>query len=125
MVGFSDKCDVSSTDAAGLLTCDLTGMTTEVYDFKLIFTSDEDRYTAVSGLVENTQAQIYGSGGFMGAFMLVMILMFIGLYSPEVSILLSLLGIMASFMIGAFTISVGGIVALIIAGALLMYKVGS
>ncbi|MHA1865889.1 MAG: hypothetical protein ACTSWZ_05210, partial [Candidatus Heimdallarchaeaceae archaeon] len=122
--GYTTICDESSTDTAGLLTCDLSSYSSsDKFEWWLEFTYQDTKYIAIKGLIENAQAQLYGLSGVYTAMLLIIILSFIGLYSPQVSILLSVFGIIITYMLQLMTLTVGAVVGLIIAAAILIYKV--
>lgn len=124
LAGYTTICDVSSTDTTGILSCDLSGMTTEKYEWWLEFVTTSDNYIAMKGIIENVNAALFGLNGVMVALILVLIVGFMGLFSPEAAIITSVAGIIACYMLELFVISAGAVVGLIIAAALLIYKVG-
>ena len=122
-VGWDEVCNTTMTGTSGSLTCDLTGMTTEEYYFEFKIIDGTYVHTLESGTLKNVGTGDYGQMGIFIAFLLIIGLAFIGWQSPMIMMLLSIVGITAGMFLGLYEVSIAGLASLIIAGALIMYKV--
>jgi len=71
----------------------------------------------------NTLLNIFGKVGLLLYFLLIITLAFVGLWSPTVSIVLALLGLVMSVWIGLLTLSVTSVISLLIIGGIMISKI--
>ena len=64
----------------------------------------------------------YGLEGLMMAFLLTVALIFIGIWSPHLSIILALLGLVASVILGLLEIGFGMMISLVIIGIIILWR---
>jgi hypothetical protein len=122
----TNKCSQSSTDSSGVFTCDLSGMTDETYYWTFAFETDNVYYIVATGIIQNLTAAKYEAAGLFAAMVIVAFLGFAGLlYSVEASILLSIIGVVASKYLGLIPLTDIAIAGLVVAGAILIWRVSS
>ncbi len=135
-LNFSTKiCTDTATTSTAALSCNLTNILnlehpdnitgSFYYSLSGEFSSQEFDWLLFSANIDFGMLALYGITGVFIAFILVLTLGFVGVWNPVVSIFLSIIAILVCSMLQLIVIGSGGIIGLVIAGALIVYKMKS
>lgn len=121
-------CDTSSTAASGIIYCDVSTYTDGTFYASAFRSASPEKLLdkVIFGIVDNIK-QIIGSdktGGFL-AVLLIVVLAFIGMWSPVVAIILSITGLIASVLLGLIIFQGITIIALVIFAIMLIVQLRS
>ena len=124
ITGYSTICNTNSTEPEGLMTCDLSSQdSSKTYQYILSFQMEDTTFVGSTGFIEQTNAQRYGTSGVFAVLMLLLIMGFLAIYSPEMSIVGSVIVVILSYMLQLMTLSYAAVLGLIVAAAILIYLV--
>ena len=70
----------------------------------------------------DTTYRMYGDAGLFASFLVILSLTAVGVWSPIVAVALSLVGIIATVLLGILHLSWGPFIALVITGILTIYR---
>jgi len=126
--GKTEICDSCSTSSAGTILCVINTNTTGSHiAYGRIETDTEftenivDMLTIIGDIAKESVGRFGGMGVYLAAYS-IMALALLGTPFPYVSILLALIGLIFSWVMGILTIPYTALVAIVIIGALIMYK---
>jgi hypothetical protein len=117
-------CDQEQTSASGTINCDV-GNQTGIYIANYYATGGSLPVSLITSKIHEIRsniAQLLGLDGIFASFMIVGVLSFIGLVNAPIAIALSLVGIIASYLLGFMYISFGALIGLIVVGIIIIIK---
>jgi hypothetical protein len=119
-------CTNECESSACTLICNVPNLNSTLYHFVLVAEFPENlKYVIDNGYIDFRTTALLGDLGVFIALLLTLVLAFIGIWNPVVSIILSVFGIVISFMLGLIPIGFGALTALVISAIVLIYKMHS
>jgi hypothetical protein len=117
-------CDETVQSSSTTITCYLPNHNrTYGYRFYAIF-ADGTEYTLDSGSVEFARVLEWGTSGILMTLFLFLTLGAVGIYKPELSLILGGSAILISSALNILSIEIGGVAGIIVVIAILVYRMG-
>ena len=114
-------CDVSESSSAVTLGCNI-GSDGGTYIYTLSAQLTYGVVPLLKSSIEVGQQLIYGTEGVLLAFIIVGAMAFMGLFSPSATIVLGIVGLIASYMMKLVIISLGSLVGIILVGIIVLVR---
>lgn len=123
VVSWTNVYDDTQASSGHTFTYTVTNTTNNTYWYKVILYTDEGQITLVSEyLTFPTGALYYGTFGLFAAFILFLVLTFIGLPKPELALPLAVLSLVVSSLFGFIEVSIGSLIGLILIIGIAIHK---
>ena len=126
-LGWSTVCTSQATGSSATLVCQIgNGWNTSIYSYNLLLRNNDGSYTtAYTGTLDFTTNSLrtsWGTTGFVGTMFIVLMAFGIGIFSPAAALVMSGIGLVASFAFGLLDIGIGSLVGFLCIIALIIWK---
>jgi len=119
---WTQLCQQSVSAAAGSLTCNVSSSGNGTYYYWLFAQFPKTNLLVDSNSFTVGKTQLFGTNGLIAAAFLIMVLAFLGIFNPSVSIIMGVLGMIISVWIGLLDVSIGALVGIIIVAGIVVIK---
>lgn len=114
-------CNTSSNDVAATLTCNLTNQT-GMFTANAYLTGSPEKVVSQIGIELRDLWLNLGADGLFWSMILILTLVLAGIWNPIVSVLLGIAGVIIVFIFGLAAIPITTVVAIIIIGGVLIWR---
>lgn len=123
----SAACNVTSSSATGVLTCDISSITfsngTYVASAYNSRSGDNNRFVGrIVGVKEILARNLIGLDGVLWSLFLFMTIVMVGIYRPSISIIFSIIGIIMLKLLGLMDIGISFVISAVAIGAVLLLE---
>jgi hypothetical protein len=122
LVGSENECVKYSSSVSGSLACTGLNMTKNQYRLSLVAEFSNGQKVPLYSTIEGDRPQKYGDAGLMLTMFLTLTLGLAGIRVPSLSIILSVIGVIASWMVGWFPVPTTFIMSLVVIESYVIYR---
>lgn len=122
-VSFNQTCLSSCATAACTLTCTLGNVTGRYFRWSLYLNLTNGNQSLIdTGTLDDLRGPFYAFGdmGLILGLLIFLVLVFVGLPNPEISIVLGLFAVVISWLLGLWPITMGAVVGLVAVGVIMI-----
>lgn len=122
-VSFNQTCLSSCATAACTLTCTLGNVTGRYFRWSLYLNLTDGNQSLIdTGTLDDLRGPFYAFGdmGLILGLLIFLVLVFVGLPNPEISIVLGLFAVVISWLLGLWPITMGAVVGLVAVGVIMI-----
>lgn len=120
---FNKICDITGDTAGSEIICNLGNLTDNIFKYNLYVKLNNEYLLLENEIIDLKDKPInFGIDGLLLSFIIILTLSFVGIWNAQVSIFLSILGIIAGYTIGFVTISISSLISLILVAIILIIR---